>query len=115
MTSEETIKMLTAKVECMKRESSGIDQDCNYRNCDECKLCYEQGTVGEQIEALQMAITAIKGQKVLADVLDGCPLPQPCDKMWRSDVCEEYCQNNKLEAPDAECWLRYAEVMANES
>lgn len=63
MTSEETIKMLTAKVECMKRESSGIDQDCNYRNCDECKLCYEQGTVGEQREALQMAISALQELK----------------------------------------------------
>ena len=65
--------------------------------------------------ALQMAITAIKGQKVLADVLGGCPLPQPCDKMWRSKRCAEHCENNKLVAPDAECWLRYAEVMANDT
>ena len=64
--------------------------------------------------ALQMAITAIKGQKVLADVLDGSPLNYPCNKMWRSDACEEYCKNNNLQEPDAECWLRYAEVMANE-
>ena len=65
--------------------------------------------------ALQMAITAIKGQKVLADALEETSLMNPCYKMWRRDVCEEYCKNNKLEAPDAECWLRYAEVMANES
>lgn len=64
--------------------------------------------------ALQMAITAIKGQKVLADVLDGCPLTQPCDKMWRSTRCKEYCNNNKLQKPDSNCWLRYAEVMAND-
>ena len=62
--------------------------------------------------ALQMGIDAIKGCKVLADVLDGCPLTQPCDKMWRGGWCEEHCKNNKLQEPNAECWLKYAEVMA---
>lgn len=65
--------------------------------------------------ALQMGISAIKGQKILADVLDGSPLNYPCYKMWRSDACEEYCQNKKLQEPDSNCWLRYAEVMVNES
>jgi len=59
MTNEEAQKMLIAKVECMKRETSGIDQDCNYRNCDECELCYAQGTIGDQIEALNMAVKAL--------------------------------------------------------
>ena len=62
--------------------------------------------------ALQMGIDAIKGCKVLADGLDGCPLTQPCDKMWRGGWCEEHCKNNKLQKPNAECWLKYAEVMA---
>ena len=65
--------------------------------------------------ALQMAISAIKGQKILADALEETPLMNPCYKMWRSDVCEEYCKNNKLQEPNSNCWLRYAEVMANES
>lgn len=65
--------------------------------------------------ALQMAITAIKGQKVLADALDGCPLTQPCDKMWKSEGwCKDHCKAGQ-QGPDAECWLRYAEVMADES
>ena len=59
MTIDEAIKKLTAKSECMRRETSGTDDDCNYRNCDECNLCYEQGTTGEQREALQMAIDAL--------------------------------------------------------
>lgn len=53
-----------------------------------------------------------KQLQILADVLDGCPLTQPCDKMWRGGWCEEHCKNNKLQEPDAECWLKYAEVMA---
>jgi len=64
MTPEETIKILTAKAECMRRETSGIDIDCNYRNCDECDLCYKQGTTGDQMEALRVAISALQEQDV---------------------------------------------------
>lgn len=62
MTREEAIKMLTAKAECMTRDTSGMDEDCNSHNCDECHLCYEQGNMGEQIEYLQMAIKALEEQ-----------------------------------------------------
>ena len=60
MTNQESKKMLKAKLECLKRETSGTDIDCNYRNCDECNLCYEQGTMGEQKEALGFAIKALE-------------------------------------------------------
>lgn len=60
MTPQEAKKMLKAKLECLKRETSGTDIDCNYRNCDECNLCYEQGNMGEQKEALDMAIKALE-------------------------------------------------------
>jgi len=62
MTNEEAIKMLKAKLECLKRETSGTDLDCNCRNCDECNLCYEQGNIGEQKEALDLAIKALEQQ-----------------------------------------------------
>lgn len=62
MINGEAMKMLEAKVECMKREISGTDLDCNNRNCDECDLCYAQGTMGEQREALQVAIAALEKQ-----------------------------------------------------
>ena len=64
MKKQEAIKMLTVKVECMRRETSGIDVDCNSRNCDNCELCYAQGTMGEQQEALTMAISALQAQDV---------------------------------------------------
>ena len=62
MTNEQAKKMLKAKLECLKRETSGTDFDCNNSNCDECSLCYEQGNMGEQKEALDMAIEALERQ-----------------------------------------------------
>lgn len=55
-----------------------------------------------------------KQLQVLANVLDGCPLTQPCGKLWKPEGwCKEHCKPGQQE-PDAECWLKYAEVMANE-
>ena len=50
--------------------------------------------------------------KVLADTLDGTPLLYACDKLWSEHGwCEGHCKPGQQE-PDAECWMRYAEVMA---
>lgn len=67
MTNEEAKKMLKAKLECLKRETSGTDIDCNYHNCDECSLCYEQGNMGEQKEALDLAIKVLEQTNHLID------------------------------------------------
>lgn len=58
MTPQEAIEKLKAKAECMKREISGTDIDCNLRRCDDCELCYAQGTCGEQIQAIEALINA---------------------------------------------------------
>lgn len=79
MTNEEAKKMLKAKLECLKRETSGTDIDCNCRNCDECSLSYEQGNMGEQKEALDMAIKALEQTSHLTD--------RPCP------VCEFHTEN----------------------
>ena len=62
MAPEEAIRMLEAKSKCMKREVSGTDFDCNFRNCYKCDLNYEQGTIGDQIEVLSVAISALQAQ-----------------------------------------------------
>jgi len=55
-----------------------------------------------------------KQLQILASVLDGCPLTQPCNKMWKPEGwCKEHCKPGQQE-PNAECWLKYAEVMAND-
>lgn len=60
MTDEEAKKMLKAKLECLKNETSGINHDCNMRLCDGCSLNYEQGNMGEQKEALDKAIKTLE-------------------------------------------------------
>ena len=62
MTNEQAKKILIAKLECLKRETSGTDFDCNNSNCDECPLCYEQGNMGDQKKALDLAIKALEQQ-----------------------------------------------------
>lgn len=59
MTNEECIKMLKAKLKCMERSLSGIDEMCNILACDACDLNYAQGNMGEQKETLRMAIKAL--------------------------------------------------------
>lgn len=67
MTNEQAKKMLKAKLECLKRETSGTDFYCNNSNCDECSLYYEQGNMGEQKEALDMAIKALEKESTMLD------------------------------------------------
>lgn len=66
------------------------------------------------LETFQMAIDVLGMVEVLADVLDGCPLTQPCDKLWTPHGwCDGHCKDGQTN-PDAECWIKYAEVMARE-
>ena len=62
MTNEEARNMLVAKMICLTRETSGTDTECNSHNCDNCGLNYEQGNIGEQKEALDLAIKALEQQ-----------------------------------------------------
>ena len=82
----EATNMLKAKLECLKRETSGTDFDCNNRNCDECSLCYEQGNMGEQKEALDMAIKALEQMNSSENQGNWIPvskrMPEPRIDVW---------------------------------
>ena len=43
-----------------KMQVKGNYEECNDSMCDECDLCYMQGTIGEHIESIETAIKAIK-------------------------------------------------------
>ena len=60
MTREEATNILKAKLECYKCQTSETDFVCD--DCDECSICYEQGNMGEQKKALEMAIKALEQQ-----------------------------------------------------
>jgi len=57
-----------------------------------------------------------KQLRVLADVLSGCPLTYPCDKLWEPHGwCEKHCFEKQCSGPNTECWLKYAEEVAKEA
>ena len=76
MTIDEAQIMLKAKAKCIERICKGIYEDCNEQKCDDCDLCYAQGTNGEQIELmLQCAewleeLKAIKSDGFTDNLLD---------------------------------------------
>lgn len=73
MTIDKCANMLMAKEKCMERETSGTDTDCNFHNCDDCSLCYEQGTTGEQKGALRFAVDIIRKYQKIEEILKDIP------------------------------------------
>ena len=51
ITYSEAVKKLMAYLKCKEREVKGIYEDCNNKRCDDCDLCYMQGTTGEHMTA----------------------------------------------------------------
>ena len=94
MTNEQATNMLKAKLECLKRETSGTDFGCNNSNCDECSLCYEQGNMGEQKEALDMAIKALEQEPILDKIRAEIAMYEAdCRLQGGTDECEK-CNSN---------------------
>ena len=89
MTNEQAVNMLNAKLECLKIETSGTDF-CNHTNCDDCSLCYEQGNMGEQKEALDMAIKALEKQDRIAQILDDYDLPDTWEVLDDYDLLDAW-------------------------
>lgn len=58
MTAQQIEEILRAMIKCRERQVNG---ECSGRSpeCDECYLCYEQGTMGEGTEALKGALELV--------------------------------------------------------
>lgn len=63
MNDKEALEKLKAYLKCQKRQVKGIYEDCNNKKCDNCDLCYIQGTTGEHIEAIESAIQSLENHK----------------------------------------------------
>jgi hypothetical protein len=93
-----------AAIDNLKRHLNGTDVPDSYPGIF--------NAIEEWLSDWEVPSAQSKQLKVLADVLDGCPLTQPCYKLWKTEGwCKEHCKPGQQE-PDAECWLKYAEVMA---
>ena len=95
MTIEDCIKMLIAKEKCMKRETSGIDTDCNSHNCNNCSLCYEQGTIGEQKMALLFAVDAMRQYQKVERIISAPIRVEDSDIRYKA-ICE-VVENGKID------------------
>ena len=60
MTENEAIEKIRAYSKCLARQVKGIYEDCNNKRCDECDLCYMQGTTGEHRKTIDIAIQALE-------------------------------------------------------
>jgi len=63
MNDKEALEKLKAYLKCQKRQVKGVHEDCNNKKCDNCDLCYMQGTTGEYIEAIESAIQSLESHK----------------------------------------------------
>lgn len=69
MTESEAKTILEAYMECYRRKTEvAYGKQC-HEDCDNCKLCYEQGTVGEHGEAVGMAIKAIENVEKIKSII----------------------------------------------
>lgn len=62
MTEREAAEKLRAYHKCQSLQVKGIYEDCNEKLCDNCDLCYMQGTAGEHIKSIEMAVQALEKQ-----------------------------------------------------
>lgn len=62
MTEIEAVEKLRAYCKCKRLQLKSTYEDCNYGLCDKCELCYAQGTVGEHIKSIDIAIHALEKQ-----------------------------------------------------
>ena len=72
MDKRDALEKLKAYCKCQKLQVKGIYEDCNEEKCYNCDLCYMQGTIGEHIEAVELAIKALKDKIALkgGDAID---------------------------------------------
>ena len=88
MTNSEAIEKLRAYLKCQSLQVKGIYEDCNEQLCDNCDLCYAQGTVGEHIKSIEIGIQALEKQISKKRDNYSCPI---CSHYFEDGECFTYC------------------------
>lgn len=79
MDNNEALEKLRAYLKCQENKVKDINALCNHNLCDDCDLCYMQGTVGEHIEAIEVATQALEKLKAYKDLEEQSRLVKlPC-------------------------------------
>ena len=99
MTEIEAKTMLEAYMECDRRKNDVAYEKQCHKNCDNCKLCYAQGTVGEHREAMNMAIKALENMEKIKEIISN-------SNQWsKEDVvvkAQAFCDIEKIVRSDEE-------------
>ena len=70
MKLKEAITKVKARIKCDELSLKGDYNQCNDEICDECDLCYEQGNMGERLEALKEVVSAAEDGKRFRDFIE---------------------------------------------
>ena len=60
MDKRDALEKLKGYYKCQKMQVKGNYEDCNESKCDNCELCYMQGTIGDHIESVEIAIKVLE-------------------------------------------------------
>ena len=79
MNNSEVLEKLRAYLKCQENKVKGINAMCTHNMCDDCDLCYMQGTTGEHIEAIEVAIQTLEKLQVYKNLEEqGRLIKLPC-------------------------------------
>ena len=113
MTIDEAQTMLNAKAKCIERICKGIYEDCNEQKCDNCDLCYAQGTNGEQIELMLQCANWLEELKEIKEM--DLSIPQHFTKEQSDWIKMKFASNMPtVEAEDGTIRPMWLEEMATQ-
>ena len=85
MTISKVKEIIIGLKECQENRVDGQNPKCDY-DCDNCPLNYQQGTLGEQIEAYEKVLEILNGdlifKKDIVDIIKKMPNDNP--SYWNS-------------------------------
>ena len=87
MTDSEAIEKLRAYYDCQRLQLKSIYEDCNDELCDSCNLCYAQGTTGEHIKSIEIAIQALEKQIPKKPTYEGDGYAPDGTFVWDEWIC----------------------------
>ena len=87
MTDSEAIEKLRAYYNCQRLQLKSIYEDCNDELCDSCNLCYAQGTTGEHIKSIEIAIQALEKQIPKKPTYEGDGYAPDGSFVWDEWLC----------------------------
>ena len=92
MTESEAKTILEAYMECDRRKNDVAYEKQCHKDCDNCKLCYTQGTIGEHRESMNMAIKALEKQIPKKPIEKVMPYSEEVgfNSEWHCPCCESY-------------------------